>query len=189
MKVIFLDIDGVLNSVPDHKATHCKMNVGGDGCIGIYKPRLRFLKQIVDATDAKIVLISSWKEDYEKYRNQVKEYLNTDMKEPLYVYFERAEYGYYLHKKFHRMGLEIFDTTLRYERNRYGGDRGEAIIKYLEDHPDITNWIVLDDEIFDDYNEFGILPYLIKTSFYTGALDEYYVARAISMLNAEEIVK
>ena len=190
MKVIFLDIDGVLNSRLDHAATHHKMNVMGDGCIGIYKPRLRFLKEIVDATNAKIVLVSSWKDCYEKYKRQVKDYLTSGEKElPLYLWCERDDYGYYLHKKFRSAGLEVFDTTLRYENNCYGWDRGAGIIKYLEDHPDVTDWIVLDDEIFEDYNEMGILPHLVKTSFYTGALDEYHVKRAINLLIPQEVLE
>ena len=180
MKVIFLDVDGVLNSQSDFKATHHKMCVMGSGCIGIYGPRLKLLKQIVDATDAKIVLVSSWKSCWLKYRKQVKEYLTTDMKEPLYIYFDRDDYGYYLHKKFRKHKLEIFDTTYDYEPNSWF--RGEGIHNYLNSHKDITNWVVLDDEIFRDYDE-EILKHLVKTSYYNEALNEINVKEAIEILN------
>lgn len=180
MKVIFLDIDGVLNSWSDCKQAHYKMCVGGKGCVGISNVRLRFLKQIVDATDAKIVLVSSWKSSWLQYRKQVKEYLTTDKKEPLYIYFDRNEYGYYLHKKFRKHKLEIYDTTEGYEPNPW--NRGTGIRNYLMIHKDIKNWIVLDDEIFKDYND-EILMHLIKTNFEYGALDEEDVKKAIELLN------
>jgi len=180
MKVIFLDVDGVLNSWPDCKQAHYKMKVGGNGCIGISNVRLRFLKQIVDATDAKIVLVSSWKAEWLKYRAQVKEYLTTDMKEPLYIYFVRNEYGYYLHKKFRRHKLEVYDTTDDYEPNP--SCRGQGIHNYLDAHKDITNWVVLDDDIFRDYDK-EIMDHLINTNIYEGALDEEDVKKAIEILN------
>ena len=183
MKVIFLDVDGVLNSEYDCKQSHYTMNVEGHGCIGISNVRLRLLKQIIDATDAKIVLVSSWKSSWLEYRAQVKEYLTTDKKEPLYIYFDRNKYGYYLHKKFRKHKLEIYDTTEEYEPNPW--NRGTGIHNYLEAHKDIKNWIVLDDEIFKDYND-EILTHLIQTDFYYGALDEEDVKKAIELLNKEE---
>ena len=59
MKVIFLDFDGVLNSA--------KYLLGhGDCGVAIDPARMALLKQIVDATDAKIVLSTSWREHWSK---------------------------------------------------------------------------------------------------------------------------
>ena len=53
MKVIFLDIDGVLN---------CRSSKSRCGCyIGIDNDKVKRLRQIVEATGAEIVLCSSWK--------------------------------------------------------------------------------------------------------------------------------
>lgn len=50
MKVIFLDVDGVLNSVADKWSTELST-----------ESHLLLLKQLVDTTGAKIVLSSSWR--------------------------------------------------------------------------------------------------------------------------------
>lgn len=57
-----------------------------------------------------------------------------------------------------------------------------GIKAYLMLHPEITNWIVLDDEIFSDYQEYNILPHLIKTNASIGLTDEN-AETAIQMLN------
>ena len=53
IKVIFLDIDGVLNCSTTKDL--CEFYTG------IEDKKVAILKQIVDATDAKIVLISTWR--------------------------------------------------------------------------------------------------------------------------------
>ena len=58
MKVIYLDIDGVLNSTFTTERL--------EGVVGIDDELLSNLKSIVDYTGAKIVLISSWKNGWEK---------------------------------------------------------------------------------------------------------------------------
>ena len=59
MKVIFLDIDGVLNG---------RRFVPKDDKVGVLidDTRLDLIKQVVDAIGAKIVLSSSWREHWEK---------------------------------------------------------------------------------------------------------------------------
>ena len=182
MKVIFLDIDGVLNSDYDWLASKKTMIVNDTGYMGISNVRLRLLKQIVDATDAKIVLVSSWKRHYISYKNQVKDYLEANVDMPLSHYCERDKFGYYLHRKFRKNGLEIFDTTLMYERT--SRHRGDGICNYLSAHKDITNWVVLDDEIFIDYYD-NITQHLIFTNDQFG-LTKQNVEDAIKILNEKE---
>ena len=59
IKVIFLDIDGVLNSLAYDRGR--KENDGN-----IDETRLPLIKQIVDETQAKIVLSSSWRTHWNK---------------------------------------------------------------------------------------------------------------------------
>ncbi len=172
MKVIFLDIDGVLNSQPDCKATKYKMCVGGCGCIGIYKPRVRNLAAIVKATDAKIVLVSSWKDSYRYYENNW-------FKDPLDYDYDVFKYGKYLRDKLREFNLEIYDTTYDYEPNMWL--RGEGIKNWIAKH-EVESFVILDDEKFD-YERQNLLDKLVKTSFYQGALDEHHVAMAIDILN------
>lgn len=55
MKVIFLDIDGVLNVIPMHCGGHDEFG-------GIFHPHfVENLRSIIDSTGAKIVLSSTWR--------------------------------------------------------------------------------------------------------------------------------
>ena len=57
--------------------------------------------------------------------------------------------------------FNIFDKT-----PSINDDRGLEISTWLSNRNDVTNWIVIDDEIFSDFEKHGILPRLIKTDFY-----------------------
>lgn len=59
-----------------------------------------------------------------------------------------------------------------------------GIKAYLSAHPKITNWIVLDDEIFIDFEERGIIPHLVKTNPTLGLTDND-AETAIKMLNGQ----
>ena len=62
-KVIFLDIDGVLNADCDFggrsRPNPYVMSDSGYRYCGICKTHVRYLKEIVNRTEAKIVLVSS----------------------------------------------------------------------------------------------------------------------------------
>jgi hypothetical protein len=60
-------------------------------------------------------------------------------------------------------GLDIYDTTLRYDFSG-GCNRGYEISQWLEDHPEVDRWVVLDDEKFNDYDFLKITPNLIQTN-------------------------
>ena len=153
MKIIFLDVDGVLNS-NDTEDTF-------KGLIGLDYSGIKLLREIVDATGTKIVLVSTWKLSWSK-----------DGSRP-------DSLGAYLDQRLAEEGLTILDKT--------GGNinhRGHGIKDWLSEHP-TESWIVLDDEIFEDYEECGILPRLIKTDFYDGGLKEKHVEMAINLLNKE----
>jgi len=160
MKVIFLDIDGVLN---------CQSSKSRCGSfIGIDNDKVKRLKNIVYETDAKIVLCSSWKTDWERINKE-----------------EQNSIGNYLDKKLSKEHLHILDKT-----EDKGSDRGKGINKWLNSH-NIESWIVLDDEYFSDYEEFNIFPNLIKTNFYSnnGGLQDIHVEQAIEMMKGEENVQ
>jgi len=150
MKVIFLDVDGVLNANCDFGGRskpnpYISTELGERYC-GICKSHVKSLKELVDKTGAKIVLVSSWKRDYvdyikHGYQNHV---------------------GKYLHNKLHEQGLKIFDTTLSYDFSE-GRNRGYEISQWLEHHPEVDSWVVLDDEKFRDYDFLKITPNLILT--------------------------
>lgn len=150
MRVIFLDIDGVLNANDDFggkkKPNPYVSSDDGYRYCGISTSKVKRLKWIVDKTDAKIVLVSSWKGDYEDYlRNRTN------------------RVGKYLYNKLRKQELRIFDTTYRFSFN-FHSHRGAEISTWLADREEpVESWVVLDDEIFRDYGE-SIIPNLILTS-------------------------
>ena len=152
MKLIFLDIDGVLNC---QKST----SRSPQGFIGIDDSRVKLLRQIVDATNAKIVLISTWQKEWKTEGI-------TDM-------------ARYLLRKFKRQRLVVFSRTGKWSYE----DRGQGISEWLEKFSEpVESWIVLDDEIFKDYPRYGVMPHLILTDFYQNGLTEQHVEQAIERL-------
>ena len=125
MKIIFLDIDGVLNWGGTEE-------LAPSGCIGVEDMMIRNLKKIVDDTSAKIVLTSTWKSEWSKGAD----YKSEDFK--------------YLENKLREFNITIFDKT-----NDHISNRGEGIKKYLHAHSEITNWVVIDDIKFDDFTYFS----------------------------------
>ena len=137
-----------------------------NGLIGIDNDKVKKLADIVKHTEAKIVLCSSWKDCWERVDKEDQHVL-----------------GNYLDKKLKRMNLFIFDKT-----TDNGSNRGEGITSWIEmsrSHLEIESWIVIDDEIFKDYDQYGIMKHLIKTKFYNtnGGLQSEHVNKAIQLLN------
>lgn len=119
MKVIFLDIDGVLNE--DITPSRTKSRV-----IFIDEEKLLRLKRIVDATGAEIVLSSTWRYDRDDAR------YNGDFLE--------------LQTAFHEVGLDFYSYT---PVDAIGIRRGMEIKAWLGLHPEVKRYIILDDELFD----------------------------------------
>lgn len=153
MKVLFLDIDGVLNDDETYKTDRTP-----DGFCGIDSNKVLLLKEIIDSTKAKIVLSSSWKDFWGDETNPDNKYLNDKLAEA---------------------GLVIMDKTIDNWANR-----GEGITNYVKEH-DVDNYILLDDEIFDDYEKFNLLDKLILTDEAVGLTKEN-VKDAIKLLGEEE---
>lgn len=128
MKVIFLDIDGVLNS--DEYFDKIKdLNIQGiQSEVDIEK--IKLLKKAIDETGAKVVLSSSWR--YTKNAQYLKQLL---------------------------LQYNIFTDSTPFVQNK----RGLEIKKWLKNNPDVEEFVILDDEIFDSYDE-ELVKKLIKIS-------------------------
>ncbi len=156
MKVIFLDIDGVLNS----RAYDRKRNWNEK--TDIDETRLPFIKEIVDATGAKIVLSSTWRQHWDKDINRC------------------DEDGLYINKTFAKFGLSIFDkipdlgiTALR----------RDEISKWMKEIKEVIDSFV----IIDDYR-YGwgdLSEHFVKTepNFRLG-IEREHVERAVEILNS-----
>lgn len=103
-KVIFLDVDGVLND--KNTKSRCQ------GYIGIDSKKVKLLAKLVNETGATIILSSSWKH----YWNKNPEYCD--------------RFGIYLNKKLQQENLIIADKT--YDKKKWR--RGEGIKKFIEQH-------------------------------------------------------
>lgn len=156
MKVIFLDIDGVLN----HE-NHYKWLMETDEPTPLqrvypyseFNPRsCKILNRIIDETDAKIVLSSSWRLDGITRMNN------------LFKYF----------------GLpRIYDITPSL-CERFGSlCRGKEIDKWLNEHPEVTKYVILDDD--SDMEEHQ-LPFFIKTDPYKDGLNNEIANKVIEIL-------
>lgn len=132
--IIFLDIDGVLNGMSGstNKGRFCGMD----------DEKIIRLKSIVDYMNADIVLSSTWKDFWQ----------NKDARKTL------TKYGFYLDLKLAQHGLEIEDKTGDISCMR----RAEEIREWLISHPEIKNYLILDDEYYD-WDENGLRQHWIST--------------------------
>lgn len=154
MKVLFLDIDGVLNY---------------EGCTSFYggvyfvtEEKLRLLVKIVNATKAKIVLISTWRQGL-KDLSEGKESFEAGLTEALLDTLETYN-------------LYIFDYT-----KCNGATRGKQIEDWIYSTGEtIESFVILDDL---DASQFeGYEDHLVQTDMRSG-LEPYHVVSAIQILN------
>ena len=83
----------------------------------------------------------------------------------------------YLENRLREFNITIFDKT-----NDHISNRGEGIKKYLCTHPEITNWVVIDDIKFDDYDN-EICEHFINTDYSYRGLTFKLALEAIEILN------
>ena len=160
VNVIFLDCDGVLNDM------NTKHRI--KGVVGFDRRKIQKLKEIIDATDAKIVLSSTWKADWKRPEDKS----------------GQTVYGDYLEEQLARERISIFDKT-----EDEGENRGEGILRWLDAYSRknpcaLIRFIVIDDELYD-FKETGLVDKLLKTQFYSstkGGLMRNHIPVAIEML-------
>ena len=150
MKVIFLDFDGVLNC--EKYIQSCEEN----GVI-IDPAKMLLLKKLINATEAEIVLTTSWREHWDKHISKC------------------DNIGIKINEIFKKYDLEIFDKTTKLKSSR------EAEIKdWLNKNIEVGDFVVLDDAFLSaDYLD----GHFVKTSNYFGGLDKNDVKKAIEILN------
>lgn len=111
------------------------------------------LKKIVETAKASIVLSSSWR--WEKpLRDKV-------------------------HKQLQAKDIDFIDTTTL--QTDITMSRGKEVEKYLEDHPEIENFVILDD---DEIQSAALKPHHVKTTFKYGLTREK-AEEAIKIFNGE----
>ncbi len=165
MRIIFLDVDGVLNCLST-KETY-------KGFIGI-DPRLVeklavLYKQSSAEEETNIVISSSWRIGQDRNGCEMP-----------------GSYAY-LTRMLEAEGMSIFDDTPRLKvgvkgRSRRGREIAEWF--YRNRNLDITGFVVLDDEFFDDFKKYGISAHLVRTSYApgNGGFQKKHVKQAMRIL-------
>ena len=150
MKVIFLDFDGVIND-------YMTMNQ-------INEDNIEVLKTIVDETNAKVVVTSSHKYKYQR-NNNTEDFLNNN-------YFVRT---------LKENGIEVIDLTPYIRQHGIKeNQREKEILEYLKNHPEITQYLILDD----DYIIESLKEHEVFLDVQAG-LREKHIIPAIRILNGE----
>lgn len=145
MKIIFLDIDGVMNS----EVYHSTLNTKKKGWRRFDPNAESMVTKLVEEFNAKIVISSLW-------RFVVKKELAAELKAGHLIY--------YLHLDWKTPIIEP-------------GHRGKEIKLWLDEHPDVTEFVILDDDndILEEHRS-----RFVRTDYYDGMQAEhYYKAREI----------
>lgn len=119
MKVLFLDIDGVLNNEEHIVKIHNLL--GEEQYLALLRKiteipfdyrSCELLKDFIKKANVKVVLSSIWRLNPDSF-NIIRKYA----------------------------GIEVYDKTIK-----LNGTRGEEIQQYLDNHKEIINYVILDDD-------------------------------------------
>ena len=147
MNIIFLDIDGVLNTF--HFGLKDYKNKYG-GYLIIDSRKVEILKQICDLTNSKIVLSTGWKD------------IIDDELKPI------DNNGRFLLEIFNEYEIPLIGKTKTIPKDLGHGKKTKfwkeyEIIDYLSNHPEINHFCIIDDE---ETGLESLLDYLVKTKDY-----------------------
>ena len=150
MKIIFLDFDGVLNSERYLRTHGANASMFDPEC-------MLLLKDIVSATNAKIVLTTSWREHWSENKD------------------ECSDIGMEINEAFADYGLEIYSKTPHIGF----GNREAEIEDWLSENPYVGRFVVIDDAFLESDVIDG---HFVRTSGFFGGLSENDALEAIKIL-------
>ncbi len=141
MKIIFLDIDGVLNSEVYFKSVNTKIK----GWTRFDPKAVNIVKKLAEEYEAKIVMTTLWRIVFKK---------------ELAVELKKSGLVNYLHKDWQ---TSVTDPP----------HRGNEIQLWLDNHPEVSDYIVLDDDddILEKHKHRSVL-----TEMYEGLTESHYFA-------------
>ena len=151
MKIIFLDVDGVLNSKDwlENNRVRTENSVNPE--------KVKLLEEIVQKTNAEIVLSSTWR------------YIS---EHPMFLYLVDI---------LGQNGIKIHSFTPKLD-----GDRPKEIKAWIEKQIEEIQFASIEDDFSeDDYRKYGIEDFLVRTSYYGkyGGLQRNHVENTIQLLN------
>lgn len=160
MKVLFLDVDGVLNS------NRRRLEIGSGEYLD--EEKVKLLSAIVRQTGAAVVLHSGW-------RFWFNEALEPVRREAVNLSSLLAKYGVRIYDK-----TPDFSNEPIRKAKKFSLVKADEILSWLENHSGVENYIVLDD--LDLHNE-RLARRQIQTDSADG-LTKGDVSRAVQMLNS-----
>ena len=169
MKIIFLDFDGVLNSqkhfVKNHELVkeYCNINQNKMNDLDVMLER-----KMLDINLSNL-------------ENLVKIIKKTHAKVVVTSSWKILEIFPLICERLRRLGVPIIGVTMDESINR-----GYGIKQYLNEN-NVDNYIIIDDDIFPDYDD-ELLDHLIKTSFYEDGLNKELMMEAINLLNSKKVL-
>lgn len=173
MKVIFLDIDGVLNSARSFIANHPRDNVSpwktvDERNIATIDPiAVKMINEIAYRCEAEIVVSSSHRKWF--YVSSGNMQLGPVVDLPSLIDYMR------------NLGIEkdVIDAT----PVLHGKFRGDEIATWLSNHPEVTKYVILDDD--SDMTDEQLEKHFVKTDSYDGFLFANY-EKTVSILGLKE---
>lgn len=156
-KVIFLDIDGVLNCMPYFEEIKKGKRKDEGEISGEYIMRL---KEAVEKTEAVLVLSSTWK----RLKN--------------IPVGEGGEMYQYLLKRLNDYGLSLYAET---EEAEGTWNRPLEVKTWIQKHAPEARFVSIDDDFsLEEYEKYGIGDCLIKTNFFChntaeGGIQDFHV--------------
>ena len=156
MKVIFLDIDGVL--VTRNSIKYQYLNFPDDTSIRFSKNAVRNLNKLIHLTKAKIVISSTWR------------------------LFHSLEELQNIFKKQGIKGEIISITSIDRAPVEEDIPRGQKIADWLAQHPEVEKYVIIDDDVQADCIQFH--PFnCVETSYKRGFSPEDRFNEALVILN------
>lgn len=171
MKIIFLDVDGVL--------TYSAYRNKDTSDIDIEKVKL--LKKICDETDARVVISSSWKGN-NCYIPKNYNLLLKILEENGIVVLGKTKYIKIKFNEDIKRNFAFSPEDIAKIGIKFGTGRAAEIQKWInEHHPE--NFVILDDEDYD-WAEYGLDENWVQPTWYeNGGLKSEHVETAIKILN------
>jgi len=178
--IIFLDVDGVLNGYGwfteklyriFSKLRLLKIVKRYYDLFGVRTRKIRLLRKITKATDAYVVLSSSWRKGFTK------------------PYEENSSHQQELKRKFRRFDIKVCGIT----GDDPNGRREIEIRDYLRGHAqNIKNYVIIDDECFgfktmfpNNFVQTSATPTIQGNWYENTGLKRRHVKQVIKILNKE----
>ena len=156
MKVIFLDIDGVL--VTRNSIKYQYLNYPDDTSIRFSQKAVKSLNKLIRLTKAKIVISSTWR------------------------LFHSLEELQNIFKKQGIKGKIISTTSIERAPVEEDIPRGQKITDWLENNSAVKQYVIIDDDVQADCIQFH--PYnCVETSYKRGFAPEDRFNEALAILN------